>query len=151
MAFKATSHVKRDELEGMGIRVKAHKTAERCIRSLDKRAKKLSSNSEELPPVSTLKTLALITSENHELVPYLFERPFLVQGMILLLTPEGPDVADRFTGAGNGRTEFTPTKSWEESIAVIKRYIEADPGPIEANASNAPSDDDREEGDADDK
>jgi hypothetical protein len=51
MAFKATSHVKRDELEGMGIRVKAHKTAERCIRSLDKRAKKLSTSAEELPPV----------------------------------------------------------------------------------------------------
>ena len=32
LAFKAASQAKRDELEQMGIRVKAHKTAERCIR-----------------------------------------------------------------------------------------------------------------------
>jgi hypothetical protein len=143
MAFKATSHVKRDELEGMGIRVKAHKTAERCIRSLDKRAKKLSTSAEELPPVASIKTLALITAENHELVPYLFERPFLVQGMILLLSPEGPDIAGRF--ADNGRTQLTQTNTWEESVAVIKRYIEADPGPTDANASQAPSEDQRSE------
>jgi hypothetical protein len=141
MAFKATSHVKRDELEGMGIRVKAHKTAERCIRSLDKRAKKLSSNPEEPPPVASIKTLALITAENHELVPYLFERPFLVHGMILLLSPEGPDISDRFTS--NGRTQFTQTNSWEEAVAVIKRYIDDDPSPAEPNLSHVPSEDDR--------
>merc|ERR1719265_2627011 len=81
MAFKAQSQPKRDELEKMGIRVKAHKTAERCIRSLDKRAKKMPASGAEM---TAPKTIALVTEENHELVPYLIERPFLVREIILI-------------------------------------------------------------------
>merc|ERR1719161_1888298 len=84
LAFKAASQSKRDELEKMGIRVKAHKTAERCIRSLDKRAKKINPGPGEQPSAESPKTLALVTEENHELVPYLVERPVLVRNIIFL-------------------------------------------------------------------
>jgi hypothetical protein len=65
----------------------------------------------------------------------------------LLLSPEGPDISDRFTS--NGRTQLTQTNSWDESVAVIKRYIEADPSPAEAPGSHVgshvPSEDNRSE------
>jgi len=125
MAFKAISQPKRDELEGMGIRVKAHKTAERCIRSLDKRAKKLTMQPPLTPggsPAPPPKTIALVTEESHEVIPYLNDRPFLARHVVLVASPGKEDQRlKRFTEVPIVK-KVVPT--WEEGVTVISEIIE---------------------------
>merc|ERR1719171_2752787 len=78
-AFKSTSLAKKKQLECLGLRVKAHKTAERCIRSLDKRSKKHIYT----PAASQPRVIALVTTDNYDLVSYLRERPFLARTLVV--------------------------------------------------------------------
>jgi hypothetical protein len=127
LAFKAASQAKRDELEQMGIRVKAHKTAERCIRSLDKRAKKINpAPGEPGPSAESPKTLALVTEENHELVPYLVERPVLVRNIIFLASSGGEAVwSARYEQSKPILHSVVGT--WEDAVEVVRQFLLAEP------------------------
>eukprot|EP00746_Dinoflagellata_sp_MGD_P026128 gnl/MRDRNA2_/MRDRNA2_161579_c0_seq1.p1 gnl/MRDRNA2_/MRDRNA2_161579_c0~~gnl/MRDRNA2_/MRDRNA2_161579_c0_seq1.p1 ORF type:complete len:562 (-),score=117.11 gnl/MRDRNA2_/MRDRNA2_161579_c0_seq1:50-1489(-) len=111
-AFKASGASMKQDLEDLGMVIKAYKTSANCIRSLNKK----------LLPVLPCCLVISSISNAAVLLPYLAERPALVRGVVVLAEEEREEnntLQEKWQA-----TVKAVAPNWAQCLTVVKAIME---------------------------